>query len=181
MLVIFYGRSGSGKSTMERLLESRLGFSRMSSYTSRQPREGEIPGVDYHFTDKETLKKMYESGDLMELNEYQGNLYGVKAVSKDNNTAMVIEAKGIRQIKDYYGNVSEEQRPKIIVICLDCTRENAIKRCSNRLERVEQDDVIFKDATTQDIVDYVVSANEPIEDVYKVVSKIILNEQQEVV
>lgn len=46
------------------------------SHTTRKPREGEIDGVHYYFTDKETMIKEIEEGKFIESVNYNGNLYG---------------------------------------------------------------------------------------------------------
>ena len=55
--IVLSGPSGVGKSTiLKRLMAefpNSFGFS--VSHTSRNPREGEKNGVDYHFSDKETV------------------------------------------------------------------------------------------------------------------------------
>ena len=58
--IVLSGPSGVGKSTiLKRLMAdfpNSFGFS--VSHTSRNPREGEKNGVDYHFSDKETVSTL---------------------------------------------------------------------------------------------------------------------------
>ena len=60
--IVLSGPSGVGKSTiLKRLMAdfpNSFGFS--VSHTSRNPREGEKNGVDYHFSDKETVSTVLE-------------------------------------------------------------------------------------------------------------------------
>uniref|UniRef100_G3U714 Membrane-associated guanylate kinase, WW and PDZ domain-containing protein 3 n=1 Tax=Loxodonta africana TaxID=9785 RepID=G3U714_LOXAF len=44
--------------------------------TTRAPRDGEVPGVDYNFTSVEQFKALEESGALLESGTYDGNFYG---------------------------------------------------------------------------------------------------------
>ena len=63
--IVLSGPSGVGKSTiLKRLMAdfpNSFGFS--VSHTSRNPREGEKNGVDYHFSDKETVSAIIQFED----------------------------------------------------------------------------------------------------------------------
>ena len=51
------------------------------SHTSRQPRAGETDGVEYHFVDRQTFRKMIDAGAFVEWAEVYGNLYGTSQES----------------------------------------------------------------------------------------------------
>ena len=68
--IVLSGPSGVGKSTiLKRLMAdfpNSFGFS--VSHTSRNPREGEKNGVDYHFSDKETVSTILQlEGHVMDI------------------------------------------------------------------------------------------------------------------
>ncbi|XP_061900595.1 membrane-associated guanylate kinase, WW and PDZ domain-containing protein 1b isoform X3 [Entelurus aequoreus] len=44
--------------------------------TTRPPREGEVPGVDYSFLSVEDFLELEKSGTLLEIGTYEGNYYG---------------------------------------------------------------------------------------------------------
>lgn len=44
----------------------------LSAGTTRQPREGEVPGVDYNFISVEEFHQLEESGLLLESGTYEG-------------------------------------------------------------------------------------------------------------
>uniref|UniRef100_A0A8V5GIZ9 Uncharacterized protein n=1 Tax=Melopsittacus undulatus TaxID=13146 RepID=A0A8V5GIZ9_MELUD len=46
------------------------------SGTTRPPREGEVPGVDYNFLTVEEFLELERSGTLLEVGTYEGNYYG---------------------------------------------------------------------------------------------------------
>lgn len=71
-LVVLQGPSASGKST----IQSRLGLPRIVTWTSRPPREGEVDGTDYFFKSRSEMELLYERGQMVEMTEYHGNLYG---------------------------------------------------------------------------------------------------------
>lgn len=51
-----------------------------SAGTTRQPKEGEVPGVDYNFVSVERFMELEQSGALLESGTYEGECrrrYGV--------------------------------------------------------------------------------------------------------
>uniref|UniRef100_M4ARH7 Membrane-associated guanylate kinase, WW and PDZ domain-containing protein 1 n=1 Tax=Xiphophorus maculatus TaxID=8083 RepID=M4ARH7_XIPMA len=44
--------------------------------TTRPPRDGEVPGLDYNFLSVEDFLQLEESGTLLEVGTYEGNYYG---------------------------------------------------------------------------------------------------------
>lgn len=101
MLVII-GESASGKSSVARYLVNNLGFNNIVTYTTREPREGEVDGIDYHFISKSKFEDMSSLGLFAETAEYNGWRYGsAKEDFKNNsdNKIAVLTPHGIRQIK----------------------------------------------------------------------------------
>ena len=43
---------------------------------AKGPRPGEKDGVDYHFSDRETMERMRDDGEFIETAEFSGNMYG---------------------------------------------------------------------------------------------------------
>ena len=56
--IVIVGGPGSGKTTLAKALVER-GYKRIVTYTTREPREGEVNGVDYNFVTKREFKEMY--------------------------------------------------------------------------------------------------------------------------
>ena len=77
-LYIISAPSGAGKSSLLRaLLESMSGELALSvSHTTRQPRPGEVDGVDYHFVDDVVFAAMVSQGDFLEHAQVFDNRYG---------------------------------------------------------------------------------------------------------
>jgi guanylate kinase len=77
LLVVISGPSGVGKGTVVRHLRERLADTTLSvSVTTRRPRQGDIPGVDYHFVDDERFDQMIDEDGLLEWAEVHGARYG---------------------------------------------------------------------------------------------------------
>lgn len=78
-LIVFSAPSGSGKTTIVRhlLAQEELNLEFSISATSREPREGEVDGVDYYFISLERFKKHMKDDDFLEWEEvYRDNFYG---------------------------------------------------------------------------------------------------------
>ncbi len=74
-LVVLAGPSAVGKSTVVRLLRSRVPDLYFSvSATTRGPRPGEVDGEDYHFVERTEFDRMIDAGDLLEWAEIHGGL-----------------------------------------------------------------------------------------------------------
>lgn len=105
--LVLCGPSGVGKSTIIKRLETEFpdafGFS--VSHTTRQPREGEVDGVSYHYVDKETIDEMIQNDEFIEHATFSNNTYGtskaaVKTVVEQGKICILdIDTQGVIQIK----------------------------------------------------------------------------------
>ncbi len=69
--------SGAGKTTLcRKLIHVRDDIRESVSYTTRKPRQGEKPDIDYSFISEHTFRRMVKGGDFIEWAEVHGNLYG---------------------------------------------------------------------------------------------------------
>lgn len=108
VILTITGPSLSGKSTLESMLSSQGVVVRVTSVTTRPPRQGEVDGIHYHFIDKDAFKNKVRSGEMVEHVEFDTNFYGVskeevqKRFGKDGGVvAIVVEPNGAAQIKDF--------------------------------------------------------------------------------
>ena len=89
-LVFIVGESGCGKSTLqEKLLNynDKL-FTNIVSSTTRNMREGETKGKEYHFVNKDEFSEL----DLLQSVNFGGNFYGteLKEFNKDARIGLFI-------------------------------------------------------------------------------------------
>jgi guanylate kinase len=103
---VITGPSGVGKGTLiARLLERVPGLELSVSATTRQPREGEIDGRDYHFLASEQFDARIETEDFLEFATYSGNRYGTlrsevrKRLDAGHSVVLEIEVQGARQVR----------------------------------------------------------------------------------
>ncbi|KAM9110865.1 membrane-associated guanylate kinase, WW and PDZ domain-containing protein 3 isoform 4-T4 [Megaptera novaeangliae] len=68
-------QKGSVDHKLQQVIRDNL-YLRTIPCTTRAPRDGEVPGVDYNFISVEQFKALEESGALLESGTYDGNFYG---------------------------------------------------------------------------------------------------------
>src|SRR5690606_22945642 len=79
-LYIVSAPSGAGKTSLVAALVEKLPRLRISiSHTTRDRRDGETDGVNYHFIKRESFVRLVEQGRFLEHAEVFGNLYGTSA------------------------------------------------------------------------------------------------------
>lgn len=128
MIIVLLGASGSGKSTIENELATHHGYEKIISYTTRNPRNGEVNGKDYYFTENNTFEDMINTGVLAEYDEYsQGRLYGtLKADYADGNKVVVLTPNGLRQLKHSCSN------DNIFTVLVNASLGTRVKRYIDR-------------------------------------------------
>ena len=106
MLVVLSGPSGVGKDTLlSRLVEVCPKIERCVTYTTRKPRPGEKPGIDYNFVDMHRFQSMIEAGDLLEYAQVHLDLYGspltpvVQARQRGLDVVLKIDVQGGLTVK----------------------------------------------------------------------------------
>lgn len=104
-LLVVSGPSGSGKTTLcRRATEDGLCVYSISC-TTRQPRQGEADGVDYHFLTPEEFTDRVQKGHFLEHAEVHGNHYGtlkadiLNLLEQGKSVVMDIDVQGAEQIR----------------------------------------------------------------------------------
>lgn len=111
-IFIISAPSGAGKTTLVKALMERIpGFRFSISATTRNPRAGEVDGVDYYFLSEEAFKARIAAGDFLEYEEvYPGRFYGtlrseVDRILDDGQYPLFdVDVVGALNIKRQYGD-----------------------------------------------------------------------------
>jgi guanylate kinase len=103
--------SGAGKTTLCKQIVKVVDNIKPSiSFTTRQPRAGEIPGEDYYFVSEEEFRTMIGRGDFFEWAQVHGNLYGTskrkleELIDAGYDILLDIDTQGARQIRQSFSN-----------------------------------------------------------------------------
>jgi len=105
--VVFSGPSGAGKSTLLKKLFAEFpdafGFS--VSHTTRQPRAGEVDGVDYHFVTREKMMEEIGANAFIEYADFASKMYGtskksIRDVAANNKICILdVDEQGVKNMK----------------------------------------------------------------------------------
>ena len=105
-LFIISAPSGTGKTTLCRQLIDELpGIRHSVSYTTRNPRPGEVNDRDYTFVDEGEFRKMIEEDEFVEWAKVHGNLYGTsrrrleEMMGKGLDVLLDIDTQGARHLR----------------------------------------------------------------------------------
>lgn len=110
-LFVISGPSGVGKTTLTRELFVRLNLNYnvypVITYTTKLPRKGEIPGIDYHYITEEEFKIKLSADFFIEHSKAYGSYYGSpKSIIQDLDTGksflLVVDQVGAYDIKKQY-------------------------------------------------------------------------------
>jgi len=105
-LFLVVAPSGAGKSTLVNALLAREANIQLSvSFTTRQPRSGELNGREYHFVDLEEFHRRRAEGEFVESAEVHGNYYATSRVWIEDrvrsgiDVLLEIDWQGAQQVK----------------------------------------------------------------------------------
>ncbi|MCL6429219.1 Guanylate kinase [Spiroplasma sp. JKS002669] len=181
MLIIISGPSGVGKGAVinELFKDKSLNLAYSVSYTTRQPRNYEVPDINYFFVTKAEFEAKIKHNDFLEYTKFINNYYGtsksyVQQLQADGyNVILEIEADGAKQVMRNYPDrksaFSIFIMPPTFKVLEERIRLRATEPKAVIEERLNKAKEEFK---LQDKYDYVV-VNDVLEHTVKEVKKII--------
>jgi guanylate kinase len=105
-LFIIAAASGTGKTSLvSALIQADEHIKLSISYTTRQPRPGEVDGVHYHFVDEAVFLRMLGEAEFLESAEVHGARYGTSqhmvhaALAAGNDLILEIDWQGAQQVR----------------------------------------------------------------------------------
>jgi len=112
LLMVISGPSGTGKGTLVKHLLKRNNRIQLSvSATTRNPRTGEVDGVNYFFLKEAEFKEKLEQDEFLEHAEVYGNFYGTpkafveNQLNKGQSVLLEIDIVGALQIREKFDEV----------------------------------------------------------------------------
>lgn len=182
LLLVLSAPSGAGKTTLARRLLTAFPTALFSvSHTTRRPRGQERDGVDYHFVDPATFRRMIDENQFVEWAEVYGNFYGT-------SRAIIDQAHATRGIAvfdvDVQGGTSIKRKfPEArLVYILPPSLEELERRLRGR--GTDSDDVVQRRLLTArsemergtETYEYLV-INDRLEDAYRQLESIVIAER----
>lgn len=185
MLVILSGVSGAGKDTIKKELIKRMEeVISLPSFTSREPRNGEEEGVQYHFITKDEFKKRIENKEFYEYDIHHENYYGtsIKLMNEKIQSGKII-------VKDIEVNGTENliktlgKETKLVTIFLKVDKEELKNRLINRGDNLSEAEMELRlsrleyEESKIKLYDYVIK-NDDLEKTVQIIMAIIENERR---
>ena len=143
ILLVVSGPSGSGKTSLCRQLHEAGECTHSVSCTTREIREGEKDGVDYHFLSRDKFTERVEVGDFLEHAEVHGNMYGtlidsvLEQLDAGSDVVMDIDVQGAEQVRDC--SRDEIHESLVDVFILPPSMEELRERLANRGTESEEE------------------------------------------
>ena len=108
-LFVISAPSGAGKTSLVHvLLNINPQIDLSVSFTTRQPRPGEVDGKAYHFVSRDQFLAMAARGEFLESAEVYGNFYGTsqtwisQANAKGRDVLLEIDWQGAQQVRKIF-------------------------------------------------------------------------------
>jgi len=182
VLFVLSSPSGAGKSTIARkLLEADPYLDMSVSYTTREPRPGEVDGVDYHFTDLERFRAMVANHEFLEWAHVFGHRYGTprgpvdQMLGTGRDVLFDIDWQGAQQLFQLAGG--DVVRVFILPPSLRELHERLKRRATDALEVIDaRMERAEREVSHWDGYDYVL-VNDDIEECYTQVHTILRAER----
>lgn len=175
-LIVISGASGSGKTTICRLLAQRLGFYYGVSHTTRPMRKNETHSVDYFFVSRDEFDRMVKHGDFLEHAVVYNNYYGTSKSVVDEHR---LKGRGVVLDVDTQGALNIKKAvPEACLIFLkspsvEVLRKRLEKRGTDSPENIEKRlKEALKEESFSSKYDYVV-VNEDLDRAYDEVEVIV--------
>lgn len=173
ILIVISGPSGAGKGTIcKALLDKHDDLYLSVSATTREPRTGEIHGVNYYFLTKEEFERKVAEDDFLEWAQVYGNYYGTP---KSNVEEMLNAGKNVILEIDIQGalRIKENSEEGVFIFILPPTMEELKKRIINRGSET-QESLMRRFSSAYEEINYISKYN------YGVINDTIENAVQKV-
>lgn len=133
-----------GKDTIKKEIIKRMSnVQTIPSYTTRPPREGDVPGKTYIFISKEEFEEKIKNGELYEYDIHHNHYYGtskklLNEKSKNYTVIKDIDVNGTQALKESLKDL------KIVTIYLRVPKEELRRRLENRIDKPSEGEIILR-------------------------------------
>lgn len=178
-ILVLSGPSGAGKSTIIHHASTDIGNYYFSvSTTTREPRDGEKEGIDYHFVTHNEFEDGIKAGDFLEYATVHGNYYGTSlkpvnnALKEGKLVIFDIDVQGHRLVRAKMGSyvtsvfitppTLKELEKRLYARCTDNSKiiERRISNAKEEIKAIgEFDFVIINDKIEEASNQFITIAN----------------------
>ena len=181
IILVLSSPSGTGKTTLVKLLSKSRDFHISISHTTRKPRINEIQDKDYHFVDNNKFESLIKKNEFIEYAKVFNHFYGstktpvINNLKSGKNVVFDIDWQGAEQIKN-----KKLEYKLITFFVLPPSKKVLFNRLSNRdmkdkLIAEERMKVFDKDIQHWMNYDYVV-INDNLQDCFNQICNLIDSE-----
>ncbi len=130
-LIVVSGASGVGKGTvLKKVMEKRKDLRFSVSATTRDPRPGEVDGVDYYFVTRQQFETMIDRGEFLEYDAHAANYYGTPRAQAEEklrhgSVLLDIDPNGAKQVR-------ESEPRAVLVFIMPPSKEELERRLRGR-------------------------------------------------
>lgn len=183
MLVILSGVAGAGKDTIKREIIKRMDNVKfIPAYTTRPPREGDVPGQTYVFLSKEEFEEKIRNNEIYEYDIHHNHYYGTSKQFLDEGAKhgiiiKDIDVNGTEILKNTLKDI------KIVTIFLRVPKEELRHRLENRVDKPSEGEIILRlnrfdyEESKISLYDYVLK-NDNLEKAVNIIEEIIRQESK---
>lgn len=130
-MIVIVGESACGKSSVAEYLVNNCGYKKIITYTTRQPRKGELDGVDYHFVDDDLFKSLEHDWFFAETATYNGWHYGSAKDDYSDDKVVILTPRGLRAIR-------KSGVQNIFSVYISVPRRDRLINCLKRGDNIEE-------------------------------------------
>ncbi|MBS4168771.1 guanylate kinase [Parachlamydia sp. AcF125] len=179
LIFIISAPAGAGKTTLvQKLVQEFPNVVQSISTTTRPPRQGEIPGIHYHFVNEADFLTAVKNGEFLEYVKLYEYYYGTSLKWMTNqqkegkHVVLVIDTQGAKQLM---GKISATFI-FILPPSLKVLRERLIRRNTEESSAIEKRLAIVKDELkAASLYDYQLT-NDDLDDAYDILRSIVIAE-----
>lgn len=143
-IVVIVGPSGVGKGSLISKLKEDLGdkISFLVSHTTRERKENEVDGKDYHFVSQETFLQMINNDEFLEYNIFGEDYFGTKKSevydisAQDKICVMEIDINGAKKL--YHSGIMDIYYIAIYPPNTACLRERLRLRGQDSMSEINE-------------------------------------------
>lgn len=186
LLVVISGPSGVGKDAVLKSLQKRgLNLHVVVTMTSREPRPGEVDGVDYHFVSKQQFEELREQDGFIEHALVYQDYKGIprqqirQAVQSKRDVILRVDVQGARTLRHLFPDA-------VLIFLIPSHEKEWLERLNNRETETSESLALRLETARTELeslqeFDYVVvNAHERLEETVDAIEAIIKAEHHRV-